>query len=291
MRILILGASGFLGSILTNHLSEKHSIIAVLREQSSTEALDSKESIEVRRENPSRWARVVRETKPDIVVAAFWNGVKKTERNNRSTQYDNTELHKELALVCRELQIDTFLDFGSQAEFVPSEFPIPEVASCDTTSAYGEAKKSLLSDLEGAFLSSTTRFIWARVFSIYGPSDRSDSLINGVTTAIKNHEHFWLRSPQTKWSFLYEKDFARAIEKILENGPINGIINVGNPKPEYIGAISRVLNSPLIHPIDPLNSNESGYYPLTGKLESIGWKPEFSLADGLEDTIKTRLKY
>ena len=287
MKIIIFGASGFLGTVLTNHLSRNHHITAVSRENSDLSGIPSNKNLTIQRLDTSKWSELIREVKPDTVISAFWNGVAKGERAKEHVQLENIHLNKEIALICKELQIDTFLAMGTQAEFRASEFLIPELPSRNSSDFYGTVKRNLHYEMESLFAGSATRFVWARVFSVYGPNDKSDSLVNGIVNAFKRNAVFYVNNPHRRWSFLYEEDFASAFSMIINNGSIDGIVNVGNPKLVRLGDISNLIGYPLIGSINSQVDSNDGFYPITEKLDSNGWKPEFSFKKGFETTFSS----
>lgn len=287
MKIIIFGASGFLGTVLANHLSRNHHVIAVSRENSDLSGILSNNNLTIRRFDTSKWAELIREEKPDTVISAFWNGVGKGERTKEHVQIENIHLNREIALICKELRIDTFLAIGTQAEFLASESLVPELPSRKSSDSYGTVKRNLQNELASLFDGSATRFVWARVFSVYGPSDKSDSLVNGIVNAVKRNAVFYMNNPHTRWSFLYEEDFASAFSMIINNGSIDGIVNVGNPKLVRLGDISKLIGYPLTDSISSQIGSNDGFYPITEKLDSIGWKPEFSFKKGFETTFSS----
>jgi nucleoside-diphosphate-sugar epimerase len=287
MKIIIFGASGFLGTVLANYLSRNHQITAVSRENSNFSGILSNENLTIRRLETSKWSELIREVKPDTVISAFWNGVAKGERDKELVQLQNISLHKEIALICKKLRIETFFALGTQAEFPASEFLIPELPSGNSSDFYGTVKRNLYYDFENLFDGSETLFVWARVFSVYGPNDKSDSLINGIAKAVKENVAFLVNNPHTRWSFLYEEDFASAISMIINNGSIDGIVNVANPKLVRLGDISHVIGYPLTDSINSRIDSKKGFYPITEKLDSIGWKPKFSFKKGFKTTFNS----
>lgn len=287
MKIIIFGASGFLGTVLANHLSKNNHVTAVSRENSDLSGILTNENLTIRRLDTSKWSEIIRDIKPDTVISAFWNGVGKGERTKEHVQIENIHLNREIALICKELQIDTFLAMGTQAEFLASESLIPELPSRKSSDFYGTVKRNLHNELEILFDGSATRFVWARVFSVYGPNDRSDSLVNGIVNAVKRNAIFYLNNPDTRWSFLFEEDLASAFSTIINNGSIDGIVNVGNPKLVRLGDIGNLIGYPLTDSNNSQIDSNDGFYPITEKLDSIGWRPEFSFKKGFETTFSS----
>ena len=97
-----------------------------------------------------------------------------------------------------------------------------------------------------------------------------------------------VNNPKTLWSFLYEDDFADAVKRILESPNIAGVVNIANPQLVEIQHIvdtwgESCHNSSEGHESDKV---EEGFFPMVGKLKSIGWAPEVSLEEGIQRTRK-----
>jgi nucleoside-diphosphate-sugar epimerase len=97
---------------------------------------------------------------------------------------------------------------------------------------------------------------------------------------------FTISNPSKFWSYLYEDDFASAMEQILKNISISGCVNVGNPIFNQIREIVAIWDKSLTyepHHFEWKQAN-SGLFPRMGKLSSIGWKPSVSLSEGVQRT-------
>jgi len=95
-----------------------------------------------------------------------------------------------------------------------------------------------------------------------------------------------IENPNTLWSFLYEDDFAAAVERILQGTDIEGVINIGNP---LLVEIQSIVNTWFEAPVKPFvglenGSVSEGFFPELRKLKSIGWTSGVSLEEGIQRT-------
>jgi nucleoside-diphosphate-sugar epimerase len=215
--------------------------------------------------------------------------VAKKDRNEFETQKSNIDLQIRLAERAKSLNTETFIAFGSQAEFSPSVYEIQEIEAEHPVTAYGLIKSELHSKLATIFAGSKTRFIWARIFSVYGPLDKSDSLINGIISSMLDGSTLEIIDPDIEWSFLHEQDFSEAITLIIRKTSLEGIINIGNPDLISLGDIPTLLNCNKIL----LRKNQSGentlrLKPATEKLNNEGWSAKVEFRNGITDIIKYR---
>jgi nucleoside-diphosphate-sugar epimerase len=97
-----------------------------------------------------------------------------------------------------------------------------------------------------------------------------------------------ISNPSKLWSYLYEDDFALAIEQILNNPTVASTINIGSPKFIEIREIVAMWyeNSPPDLADDHTSATNVGFFPDLTKLKAIGWSPSISLEEGIKRTRK-----
>jgi nucleoside-diphosphate-sugar epimerase len=287
VKTLVFGANGFLGSAIANTLSlSGRNVIAVIRPDASRNQLLENSKLRIIRMAPNLWPKLLADVKPTHVICTQWSGVQKSLRGDVNVQESNLTPIIELAEVTKSLSINTFIALGSQAESIESASLITEEISRSGTSPYGKAKSKLCSELSSIFEDSYTRFIWARVFSVYGPSDKSDSILMELHKSELEGVKLNVNNPNTLWSFLYEDDFADAVKRILESVNVSGVINIANPQ---LVEIQRIVDTWLGSSHNSSEGNENntvkqGFFPMVGKLMSLGWAPEVSLEEGIQRT-------
>jgi nucleoside-diphosphate-sugar epimerase len=115
--------------------------------------------------------------RPDIILHLAWNGIDAAARNSPSQLIDNVQGTLELLDLCRLANCPVFVGFGSQAEYGTATGTLHENSPCNPSTAYGVAKHAL-SELTIKFGEITsTRVLWFRLFSAYGPHDHPNHLL------------------------------------------------------------------------------------------------------------------
>jgi len=287
--IVVFGANGFLGSVITKKFHNSgFDVISVVRPGANKSRLSELENLKVLEVEPEQWPQFITEHSPSSVICAHWNGVAKGDRNNLELQKTNIEPILDIANSAKDSQVRSFICFGSQAEIKETVESISEASYDSGESAYGVIKSQLNSNLVSLFDGSDCRFIWARVFSIYGPSDYSDSLLMQLFEAEIAQSELVISSPSKFWSYLYEDDFAAAIEQILQNSEVSGVVNVGNPVFNEIREIVAIWQRQPLTDQRIYQSDEGnlGLFPKVEKLGAIGWRPLISLEEGINRTRK-----
>ena len=287
--VVIFGANGFLGSVITKKLhSSGIDVLAVIRPRASRARLGELENLTVLEVESSEWPQIVNKYSPWAIICAQWNGVLKQDRNNFELQKSNINPILNIAVAAKESGTECFICFGSQAEAKESMETIKEKFYDSSESAYGRIKAMLHKEIESLFKDSDCRFIWARIFSVYGPSDNSNSLLMQLYESQKSGNELMISNPSKLWSYLFEDDLALAIEQILISKTVAGTVNIGSPILTEIREIVAMWheNSSTDFAGDNKSTANFGFFPDITKLISLGWAPSISLEEGIKRTRK-----
>jgi nucleoside-diphosphate-sugar epimerase len=289
--VCVTGATGFLGSAIVRKLEERgYQVLALSRNTSERIGVQGSQTKFISGELED-WIKAIELFRPNVFISCDWTGVEKESRNLHD-QRENLYRIEKLAKVALDLGADTFVTFGTQDEVSPSTSPIPENANENAQSEYGKTKIETKNRLNKIFHSSDTRFVWGRVFTIYGPGDIRKSMITNCIQAALTKNNFPVREPDRYWSFLYVDDFLEAVMLIIENGKIKGIVNIGNPDLIKLGAAAQIIESisSRNHYFENVNLFHSPYSeptwaPETRTLSSYSWRPRTKVQDGLLETF------
>ena len=291
MKIVVTGASGFLGSWICRVLALNHEVIALVRPTSEVYRLSGIRKVSVVPRETPQWSDFIGEAKPDVLILAGWWGVGNQDRNHQR-QFENIDAIKQLAFAARESGVKTVIGVGSQAELGPIENTITEDLPDNPTTKYGMAKVQAREALEEIFKDSKTRFVWMRIFSTYGPLDTGAWLIPQTVDSLSRGKSMDLTKGEQEWSYLHAYDLARAFEAVVGNPSATGTVNVGNPQTiilkDAVTKIAQILGAEEL-----LNFGAVAYrddqvmklQPTCETLISIGWKPVVSFDSGAAQTI------
>lgn len=291
MRVVVTGASGFLGSWICRVLSESHQVTALVRPTSDLTRLSGINNLAIVPLDPGNWPSHILEVKPNALVLADWWGVGNQERND-PRQYENIIRMCEMAEAARDAEVHTVLGVGSQAELGPIANVITEDLPDQPTTKYGFAKAESRLKVNNILKGSSTRFVWMRIFSTYGPLDTGNWLIPQTVDSLGRGEVMKLTKGEQEWSYLHAFDLAKGFQTALESASIKGIVNIGNPETINLKVavleISRILNAPNLLEFGAVEYRPDQVMklkPLCEKLTRAGWKPEVSFSSGILQTI------
>lgn len=289
--VIVTGGNGFLGSWVIRNLVKIHPTIALIREESDNQRIRDIKNLNIKRLQVNEWPSFIKDTKPWAILTLDWAGVSNHERNSKE-QALNVQRHKELLKAAIEADCEVFMDFGSQAEVGPFAGEIPESEIGKPTTNYGKAKLDCYQQLTQQISGSTIRFIWARIFSTYGPHDSPVWFLPSLINSLARDEKFPMTAGGQTWNFLHCQDFASAVISILENANSQGIINVASSRQirvldAALLAESLCNKSNLVEPgkITYRSDQVMNLKPNLNYLHGIGWQETITLEDGILDLI------
>jgi nucleoside-diphosphate-sugar epimerase len=234
MKILVTGATGFLGShIAENLLLNGFELILTKRNNSDLKNCNSFLSKVVWVNTDSNfWIDDVIQFNPTVIIHAAWNGVSSSKREDWNSQLSNLDFLYHLLKIHNKCHIRKFIALGSQAEYGQLEGKITEEYPLNPTSSYGAMKLSVLELLKLFCNENNIDWFWLRVFSIFGEREDEKWLIPSVIKKMlsKSTEMDFTLGEQ-KYAYLYVGDFAESITKVVKTDGPSGIYNISSDKP------------------------------------------------------------
>ena len=220
MKILITGASGFIGSFIVEEaLRRGFETWAAVRKSSSKEYLQDERIhfVELNLSSKGQLVEQLRDKNFDYVVHAA--GVTKC-LNRLDFHRINTEGTKNLvdALLEVEMPLKRFVFISSLSIFgaIREQQPYEEIKETDTpqpNTEYGRSKLEAEKYLES--VSSRVPYIILRPTGVYGPREKDYFII---AKSIQQHSDFAVGYKRQDITFVYVKDVVQAVFLALEVG-------------------------------------------------------------------------
>lgn len=302
MRILMTGATGFIGSHLARYLLARGcQVAAIVRPQSDVwrieDVLPSMRVIHGDLDNIATVAESIADFAPDVTLHFAWYGV---ANNFRNDPRQITSLHASLNLfhAVHAAGCNTWIGLGSQAEYGVHNRRIDENAPTSPTTLYGTVKLCTgllirhLCELYGK------RFVWFRLFSAYGPADNSNWFIPSLIQTLMRGECLALTKGEQRWDYLFVQDAVEAIYRTMINPTATGMINLGSGQAYAIKSIAEYIRD-MIDPNLPLGFGQIPYRPdqimlleadIAKLMKLADWVPQTGLKDGLQRTLDWHLQ-
>ena len=220
MKILVTGASGFIGSFIVEEaLNRGFETWAAVRRSSSRKYLQDNRThfVELNLSSKEQLVEQLRDHNFDYVVHAA--GVTKC-LDKADFQRINTEGTKNLvdALLEVKMPLKRFVFVSSLSIFgaIKEQQPYEEIRETDTpqpNTAYGRSKLAAEQYLES--LGTRVPYIILRPTGVYGPREK-DYFI--MAKSIKGHSDFAVGFKRQDITFVYVRDVVQAIFLALEKG-------------------------------------------------------------------------
>lgn len=188
-----------------------------------------------------------------------------------------------------------FVGIGTCIEYDTTGLePIDEVTGpTRPTILYGIAKDATRAILQSYAAQSGMDFTWARVFHLYGPDEKPTRLVPAVITALLRGEEAKTSAGTQARNFIHAADAGRAIAAVAMS-ELTGPVNIGTyahtTVAEVATLIAGILGRPELLRIGayPTKAEEpASLVPKLDRLRSLGFKPQFDLASGLADVIRS----
>lgn len=291
MRIVVSGASGFLGSWICRVLSPEHEVVALVRANSNAYRLANIERLTVVIADSDIWNVKAAVQGTEVLVLCDWEGVGNSERNSPN-QIHNLDRQVSLCRTAIKLGVKTVLGVGSQAELGPVSGSISDKQKDGSTTLYGDAKIATRKALLDLCQKNDVKFNWLRIFSTYGPLDSGKWLIPNVIDSMIKKQEINLTKCEQEWNYLHAYDAAMAFKFVIESSSSYGVVNVGDVSTirlknvvEYIGEKFSSYELLRFGSIEYCDDQVMELNPTCETLIQTGWLPRIDIYEGLNQTI------
>jgi nucleoside-diphosphate-sugar epimerase len=226
MKILVTGATGFLGRHLVTELAVAgHQILAVARNPDRLSDMPWRNSVSLLAcDIHSADLETALAFAPDLLVHLAWPGLP----NYRQAFHFERNLPADYRFLKRAVEcgIGRILVTGTGAEFGLLSGALAEDATTDPYNAYGIAKDSLRRFLQHLQLSQPFVLQWVRLFHIYGPGQNPGSLLAQLDRAVEEGAtSFDMSGGEQLRDYLPVQEVARRISLLVSRPDIQGVIN------------------------------------------------------------------
>lgn len=297
MRILLTGASGFIGSRLLRHL--RNAGISVLGAGRTPVYQNGVDFLTIARLDAGALRAALQGRSIDAVIHLAAAGVKPNDRDTRQLLEINGYLPAELVLLARDLGARAFVMTGSSSEYaLTNSMEIHEQAPLETTKTYGATKAAggLLAVALGSTIGLPT--VNLRLFNIFGPGEAPHRLLPSLFQNLEAGTCVALSEGLQQRDFIHVDDACKAILTTLDTalrgalptGHYNVCSGKGVSVREFALTVASTLgaDAQLLHfgalPMRPDDVPRVVGSPNAFE-QSSGWKPTMTFHQAIESAV------
>lgn len=296
MKILLTGATGFIGSHVARLLVRKeHAVYAVIRPGSDTWRInDVMASLQVASCDLSEFGELdvqLEAIRPDVCIHLAWHmtpgrALAATENINSLT--DSLFLAERLANTgCKKLVVA-----GTCFEYDTAQGYLSETSLTNARNLYAASKLALHTVLEQFSGITEMEVAWLRFFYLYGPFEDERRLVPSIILSLLNNQEAKATRGKQVRDYLHVEDAAAAIWAIIESD-LDGVVNIGAGHPvtvrEIVSKIGEQLGRPELLAFGALDYRPGDPMFICANnrrlVENTTWIPRFDLDQGLAQTI------
>jgi UDP-glucose 4-epimerase len=296
LRVVVTGATGFVGKWLVRELLKKNiDVIALVRNPSRAFlewnnevklvscALDEMKLI--------RLEEII--TKPvQLFFHLAWAGTSGLERSDEKLQLKNVEYACAAVRLAKELGCRKFINAGSIMEYEAMNFIPSDGSQPGLGNIYSTAK--LTADFMAKTVATNLGLTYCNIIisNIFGPGEKSARFFNSILRKMLTNEAIPLTHGHQTYDFIYASDAATAILEVGFKGKNNEAYYIGNSTQRTLKEFVREMRdtvgseSELQFGKVPFNGTMLTYREFdTDKIEKqFGFKPEVDFKTGVLKT-------
>jgi nucleoside-diphosphate-sugar epimerase len=296
VRVLLTGATGFIGSHVTRHLLDQgHDVHVLLRESSDrwriTDLLDRVKVLHGGLPLTSDTSAEIARLEPQVCVHAAWFATP-GEYLHSERNLDHVGASLGLARALAQTGCSRFVGLGTCFEYDTRLGYLSEGATpTRPASLYAASKLSTGLILERFGDNVGMDIAWARIFYQYGPYEDRRRLVPSVIRALLAGDEARVTRGEQVRDFLHIKDVAGALCAVALSD-LRGPVNIGSGSPVTVRQVVNQIGA-LLGRQELVSLGALPYGPGdpmfvcadTSRLSDTGFTPSFGLRDGLADTI------
>lgn len=297
--ILVTGATSFIGvHIIKEYLKNNYKVIAVVRPNSKNiNRLPQNYNLKVIENNMEDIEEIIEkipDKKVDIFYHLAWEGARSPYRDDAGLQNENYEYAIKAMNTAINLECKVFIGSGSQAEYGKCIGKINEDYPTNPTTEYGKAKLKAYETLKGIANKNDIKFIWTRIFSVYGIYDYEGTLVMSALHKMKRNESMLLTECIQNWDFIYVEDAARIMYLLASTDCNDGVYNIASGKSrklkDFVIDMKNICNSKSELQFGAVPYNSEGvvsFEPDVDKLkENLGYSCKVSFNEGIQKILE-----
>ena len=295
-NVLVTGANGFIGSWLTNFLSEKKiNVYAVVRnEESNISKIIQSPFVHILYsdlENLLGLEKSLSQLKIDTVYHFAWEGVGGAKRSDYKVQLENIKGACDCMVLASQIGCEKFLCAGTISEKIAENILSMETAA--ENNIYAISKSATNRILKVLSRKYNINLIWMRLANAYGPNNECGNIVNYILDNFKEGKIPELSKGDQPYDLLYIEDLIEAIYLLGEKEVSKDLYYIGSGTPQTLKEIIIRIRDAYpkdvevqfgVKPEDGLKYKKE-WFEIKDLAEDTGYASKFSIEDGILKTV------
>ena len=290
-RVIILGASGFIGRCVASKIPESANTFLVMRDLASAKPLKGT-AIELDLLDSAELRKLFNDVRPSVIFNFAGYGVDPVERDEKLGEEMNAKLPRRICDALRNHSDSLLIHTGTALEYGIATGNLAEETEAQPTTWYGQTKLAGTKTI----LESSVGSIVARLFTVYGPGEHRGRLLPSLIEAAENKREMDLTAGTQKRDFTYVEDVADGLIRLAGlRHEQSTLVNLATGKlhtvREFVETAARILKIPQKHLHFgrlPTRESEMQHENVsTERLRNlIKWTPSATIEAGIQKTVK-----
>lgn len=295
-RVILTGATGFIGKWLTKTLLEADVDVTVIvrnKNKIDINVIDKIHIYECEYYNYEILEIPIQEY--DVFFHLAWDGVGSKDKDKLDVQKRNIDMSVNALMLAKRLECKKFIASGTVAEYAYCERIMDFSQKQTPNDIYAAMKVSVYNILNVLSRKIGIEFIWTVLPSTFGEGRDNDNIITYTITKLLKSEKPLYGDLEQLWDFLYVKEVARALWLIGDKGNGDKIYGIGSGQyrqlKDYIYIIRDIINPDLELGIGELPQMSHKAYSSCVGIYDLMRDTNFQVEIGFEQGIKNTISY
>ena len=234
--ILVTGADGYVGASIVQKLNnQKEKTLLIMRNPPERLKVDKKLNKVIFipdffNLNVEDFQEIIGDC--DCIYHPLWYANPKNYLNSEKN-FDSMNATIKLAIAAKKNKLKYFIGFGSCLEYKKSDDIKTVNSELSAHSIYGMAKAVTFLTLNNYLKDSDTKFLWCRLFNIFGGSESKFRLSPTIFEAIKKKQKCTINNPDQIRDFMHIDDVVKNIFLLVDNN-FEGAANICTGQPTKV---------------------------------------------------------
>jgi dTDP-6-deoxy-L-talose 4-dehydrogenase (NAD+) len=294
-RVLISGASGFIGNaIIRKFISNKSEVLILSRKKLDHNNYTNIKSLVVDLKNFHKSKQELINFNPDVCIHLAWDNIPNFNLNNCLENLNNSINF--LSFIINETNCKKIISAGSCFEYGKTLGICNENDTININNYFTWAKNSLRIWLDIESKKKKVDSIWYRIFYAYGEGQRKESLLPTILSNIKLNDVPDIKSPYSSNDFIHVNDVANAFFIASTSNIKAGIYNISSGKTYKVIDIIKIVENyfnqsdKIVNILKDKYMNNSqptvNFFGSNQKIKNaIKWDPEITLEKYIQQKI------